>query len=80
MKTASILFSGLILAGSASAIQEKITEKELDKIVCYSMGTMATGLLPDFMPVFYITSVRDYAACKKKADKEGAKLIIDPNA
>ncbi|WP_299731403.1 hypothetical protein [uncultured Endozoicomonas sp.] len=88
MKVLAVAVAGLLLAGAVQAGEK--AEKE--GMVCHAMGStnihhqprfgdgMSPNLSVPVTPKFYVTSERDYKACRKMAAEKGAHVIIDPNA
>lgn len=60
--------------GSTSAVRQA-SESRFS-----AQGNMSPNLSVNVAPTFYITSDRDYKACRKMAAERGAHVIIDPNA
>ncbi|USE38000.1 hypothetical protein [Endozoicomonas sp. SCSIO W0465] len=90
MKVIAVAVAGMLLAGIAQAA-DQVEDVQKQGMVCYSMGSVNSerqsngrGMAPDLSvnvaPAFYITSDRDYKACRKVAAEKGAHVIIDPNA
>ncbi|WP_422465481.1 hypothetical protein [Endozoicomonas sp. ALC013] len=90
MKVIAVAVAGMLLAGAVQAA-DKAEDLQKQGIVCYSMGQVnaerqsgGRGMAPDLTvniaPTFYITSDRDYKACRKMAAEKGAHVIVDPNA
>ncbi|WP_257286136.1 hypothetical protein [Endozoicomonas sp. SESOKO1] len=90
MKVMAVAVAGMLLAGAVQAA-DQVEDIQRQGMVCYSMGPVNSerqssgrGMAPDLSvniaPTFYITSDRDYAACREMAAEKGAHVIIDPNA
>ncbi|WP_067585977.1 hypothetical protein [Endozoicomonas ascidiicola] len=93
MKVLAVAVAGLLLAGAVQAGEK--AEKEgmvchamggttMVRLANHSepsdQGDMSPNLTINVAPTFYVTSARDYKACRKIARDKGAHVIIDPNA
>ncbi len=96
MKVIAVAVAGLLLAGVAQAADRVEDQKKQGMVCYSmgsvsavrqasesrfsAQGNMSPNLSVNVAPTFYITSDRDYKACRKMAAERGAHVIIDPNA
>ena len=96
MKVIAVAVAGLLLAGVAQAADRVEDQQKQGMVCYSmgsasavrqasesrfsAQGNMSPNLSVNVAPTFYITSDRDYKACRKMAAERGAHVIIDPNA
>ena len=96
MKVIAVAVAGMLLAGAVQAADrvEDLQKqgmvcysmgstsavRQASESRTSAQGNMSPNLSVTVAPTFYITSDRDYKACRKLAAEKGAHVIIDPNA
>ncbi|MFK0572632.1 hypothetical protein [Endozoicomonas sp.] len=96
MKIIAVAVAGMLLAGAVQAADEGVDQQKQGMVCysmgsasavrqnsesrSSAQGNMSPNLSVNVTPTFYITSDRDYKACRKIASDKGAHVIIDPNA
>lgn len=88
--------AGMLLAGAVQAADRSVDQQKQGMVCYSmgsvsavrqaresrfsAQGNMSPNLSVNVTPTFYISSERDYKACRKIASQKGAHVIIDPNA